>query len=86
MCFGNVDEISYGVGEFFGGSCFPCPDTFSDFKEKMDGIISGNYRIRYGWFMSVLEEQVGELWVTKARYSGPRWNGFLFKIFCNCPH
>lgn len=85
MCFGNVDEISYGVGKFFKGSCFPCPDAFDDFKQRMDGILSGQYRIRYGRFKSVLEEQVGENWETRARYLGPRWNGFRFKIFVNCP-
>lgn len=85
MCFDNADEISFGVGDFFGGSAFPCPDAFDDFILNMDGVLSGRYRIRYGWFRAVLEEPSGEAWTVKARYSGPRWNGFRFKVFINSP-
>lgn len=86
MCFDNVDEISYRVGDFYGGSAFPCPEAFGDFKELVDGIISGEYRIRYGWFGSVLEEELDGQWRVKSRYSGPRWNGFRFQTFVNRSH
>lgn len=86
MCFGNVDEISFGIGDFFSGSAFPCPDAFDDFIQNMDGILSGRYRLRYGWFRAVLEEPSGETWKVRARYSGPKWNGFLFKVFVNSPN
>ncbi|WFE75777.1 hypothetical protein [Roseinatronobacter sp. S2] len=85
MCFGNIDEISFGVGEFFGGSAFPCPEAFDGFIEDMDGILSGRYRIRYGWFRSVLEEPFDKTWKIRERYSGPTWNGFRFKVFANTP-
>jgi hypothetical protein len=85
MCFGNIDEISYGVGDFFSSSAFPCPSAFSWFIENMDGILSGQNRIRYGWFSSVLEEPLEGSWKIIARYSGPNWNGFRWRVFINRP-
>ena len=85
MCFDNIDEISFGVGKFFGSSVFPCPDALRDFEEKVDGIISGRNRIRYGWFKSVLEKPDGKKWKIVAKYYGSAWNGVRFRIFTNSP-
>lgn len=86
MCFVNPDEVSFGVGDFFSGSAFPCPEAFDGFIQNMDGILSGQYRIRYRWFGAVLEEPSGEKWSLRAKYSGPKWNGFRLKVFVNSPY
>lgn len=79
--FNGFDELNFGVSDFFSATLIVERFSIEDFRDRIEGIVTGRYRIRQRFYTSKLEAPVDGSWKTLATYSSGRWYGWTPTIF-----